>query len=58
MKILADHIFLHDVTLQFIMALAALIIGVIIIIQSRFTNLVGWGLGLVSLALVAEWWPT
>lgn len=58
MTVLAEHMFLHDPTLQFILALAGLIIAVVILVTSRFTNLVGWGLGVVALALVAEWWPT
>lgn len=56
--ILAEHMFLHDSTLLFILALAGLIISAIMLVTSHFTNLVGWGLGVVSLVLVAEYWPT
>lgn len=58
MSILADHMFLHDATLQFILAVAGLILGIVIIVQSRLTNLAGWGISVLALALVAEWWPT
>lgn len=58
MSILADHMFLHDATLQFILAVAGLILGIVIIVQSRLINLAGWGISVLALALVAEWWPT
>ena len=54
----AEHVGLHDATLLFVLALAALIVAIIAIVQSwPGLNLVAIGLGLASLALVIEWWP-
>jgi len=56
--VLANHIFLHDDAIQFAMALAALILAVISLWQTRWQGLLNWAVVVIAAALVIVWWPT
>lgn len=55
--LLANHIALHDNVLLLAMAVAALVISIVVLVQSHLGSLVAWATGILSLALVIDWWP-
>lgn len=42
----------------FVLALVGVILGVVVLVQSRATNLLAWGVIAVGLAGVLVWWPS
>lgn len=54
----ANHVALHDETVQFAMALVAFILAAITLFQSRWSSLLSWAVVVIAAALVIVWWPT